>query len=270
MNARWRYLRLLLAFSRFGLAREMAFRGNFLAKVAVEILWLAILLAFYQTVFSKTSMVAGWPEAEYMFFVGCYFALEGVIESLFLGNCLEFAELVRSGDLDFFLLKPIDEQFLVSCRDIDWSTVPNIFLGMAVMTMALAKLHWAFDLWQTASFFVLFVCGTMIAYSFLLMLSSASVWLIRNQNMMEMWWLLTSLMRYPREIFFQQNWAAPIGVVFSFIIPIMLAVSMPASIMVKALAPEMALFTAVAAIALLIVSRRVFRFALGKYRSASS
>src|SRR5262249_51823310 len=149
--------------------------------------------------------------------------------------------LVRSGDLDFFLLKPMDEQFLVSCRDIDWSTVPNIFLGITVMGFALAQLHWAFDPWQTATFAILFVCGTTIAYSFLLMLSSASVWLIRNQNMMEMWWLLTSLMRYPREIFFQQNWAIPIGMVFSFIVPIMLAVSMPASSMVKVLAPEMAL-----------------------------
>ena len=51
-----------------------------------------------------------------MFFVGCFFALNGLIETLFLENCNEFAELVRTGDLDFLLLKPIDEQFLITCR----------------------------------------------------------------------------------------------------------------------------------------------------------
>ncbi len=269
MTGALRYLRLLFAFSRFGLAREMAFRGNFLAKVAVEVLWLGILLVFYQTVFTKTSVVAEWKEAEYMFFVGCYFALEGIIESLFLSNCLEFTELVRTGDLDFFLVKPIDEQFLITCRSIDWSTVPNVLLGMAIMGVALSRLDWSFDLAQVGTFLLLFTCGTAIAYSFLLMLSSVSVWMVRNQSMMEMWWLLTSLMRYPREIF-QVSWAAPLGFFFSFIVPIMLAVSMPASTMVKALSPEMALFTAISAVVLLFVSRRLFRYALARYRSASS
>lgn len=264
-----RYLRLLLAFGRFGLAREMAFRGNFLAKVAVEVLWLGILLAFYSTVFTKTSVVASWSETEYMFFVGCYFALEGVIESFFLGNCLEFTELVRTGDLDFFLIKPIDEQFLVTCRDIDWSTVPNILLGIAIMGIALVRQEWTFDAARALRFGVLFVCGAFIAYSFLLMLSSVSVWIVRNQSMMEMWWLLTSLMRYPREIF-QVDWAAPIGWFFSFVVPIMLAVSVPASSMVKILTPEMAYYTAATAVILLVVSRRVFKYALSRYRSASS
>ena len=117
-----RYARLLGSLARFSLAREMAFRSNFLVKVSVEVLWLGILLAFYKVVFAKTNVVAGWSEAEYLFFVGCFFAINGVIECLFLDNCNELAELVRTGDLDFLLLKPIDEQFLVSCRRIDWGT----------------------------------------------------------------------------------------------------------------------------------------------------
>ena len=67
-------------------------------------LWLGILVAFYATVFARTSTVAGWTETQYLFFVGCFFALNGLIETLFLENCNEFAELVRTGDLDFLLL----------------------------------------------------------------------------------------------------------------------------------------------------------------------
>src|SRR5438477_9328440 len=113
MTALARYARIIGALGRYGLARELAFRGNFVVKVFVEILWLSILLVFYATVFSKTSVVADWSEYEYLFFVGCYFALEGVIETLFLDNCNQFADLVRSGDLDFDLLKPLDVQVLV-------------------------------------------------------------------------------------------------------------------------------------------------------------
>src|SRR5580704_18083044 len=165
----------------------MAFRGNFLVKVAVEVLWLAIMVAFFRTVFARTNTIAGWTEQQYFFFVGCFFAINGVIEMFFLDNCNEFAELVRSGDLDGLLLKPIDEQFLITCRRIDWGTAPNVLMGAAVMGVALVQMSWQFDLTRIAAFLVTFVCGTAIAYSFMLLLTSLSVWMVRNQGLMEMW-----------------------------------------------------------------------------------
>src|SRR5260370_11103695 len=193
--------RLLAAFARFALAGEMAFRANFLLRVLVELLWLGILLIFYGTVFKFTSAVEGWSGAQFLFFVGCYYSMEGVLETFFLENCSEFAELVRSGNLDFFLLKPIDEQFLITCRKIDWATAPKVLLGGAVMTFALVRMGRTFDPVLGLGFGALFVCGTALAYSFLLLLTSSSVWLMRNQSLMEMWWLVTTLMRYPREIY---------------------------------------------------------------------
>ncbi len=264
-----RYLRLMTALARYSLARELAFRGNFLVKLAVEVIWLGILLVFYRTIFAQTRVVADWNEHQYLFFVGCYFALEGLIETLFLENCSEFAELVRSGDLDFFLLQPIDEQFLITCRNIDWSTGPNVLMGGGVMVLALWQMDWVFNIGQLALFLLLFACSVMIAYSFLVLLTSTAVWLVRNQSLMEMWWLFTSLVRYPREVFFR-SWAAPVGWVFTFLVPVMLVVSVPASVMVRVFEPGFALFTVVAAVVLLAVSRWVFRFALRRYRSASS
>jgi ABC-2 type transport system permease protein len=273
MYATARYLRIWYALARFGLVRELAFRGNFLVKVSVEVLWFLILLVFWKTVFAQTNIVAGWNQAQYMFFVGCYFALEGLLETFFLGNCGEFAELVRSGDLDFVLLKPIDEQFMVTCRNIDWTTVPNVVLGAGVMIGSLISLDWDFDPVRVLLFLVLFACSVGMAYSFLLLLTSSSVWLVRNQSLYEMWWLFTTLVRYPREIFIG-TWAEPLGRFLTYVIPIMLMINVPANVMVKAL--DLALqwpligLTAAMTCVLLWGSRRIFRLALRKYRSASS
>ena len=178
-------------------------------------------------------MIADWDAHQYLFFIGCYFAMGGVIETLFLDNCNEFADLVRSGDLDFFLLKPIDEQFLVSCQHIDWS--------MRSRTCCSASASWAMRCGPAAgnsipsrrsSSCILFTSGAALAYGFLLMLTSASVWLMRNQSLFEMWWLFTTLMRYPREIF-NGTWASPAGLFFSFVVPIMLVTNVPAQVMVQ-------------------------------------
>jgi ABC-2 type transport system permease protein len=265
-----RYLRLMAAFARFGLANELAFRANFLVKIVVEILWLAILILYFDMIFTKTPMVATWNKDEYLFFIGCHYALSGVVEAFFLSNCSNFPEMIRSGELDFVLLKPIDEQFLVSTRWIDWSSMASVLLGAGVMGYALHDMHWAFDIVKLGAFGLMFTCGVAMAYSFILLLSSTSVWMVRNQNLMELWWLFTTLMRYPREIYLGP-WGYPFGFFFTFIIPVVLIVNVPARIMVKPLESQLFLaFMAVAAIVLLWASRRFFRYSLQSYRSASS
>jgi ABC-2 type transport system permease protein len=264
-----RYFRLLGTFARFALATELAFRANFLVKLLVEALWLGILLVFYAKLFDNTSTIADWGRWEYFFFVGCYYALGGLIETFFLENCTSFTDLVRSGDLDLYLLRPIDEQFLLSCRRIDWSTAPNVVQGVIVMVVSLVNLGWVFDPWRLGAFLVLFVCGCLMTYSFLLMLSSTAVWFVRNQSLLEMWWLFTTLMRYPRSIY-QGRWAAPFGWFFTFVVPVLLVVNVPADTMVKAFDERFIAWGMAATVLLLVVSRWFFRRALRSYRSASS
>ncbi len=264
-----RYLRLLFHLARYTLSRELAFRGNFLVKVSVEVLWLGIMIAFYRTVYARTTNIAGWSESEYFFFVGCFFALNGLVETLFFENCNEFAELVRTGDLDFLLLRPIDEQFLVSLRRIDWGTAPNVLMGAAVMLSALVQKGWEFDLVRVITFFVTMACATAIAYSFMLILTTFTVWMVRNQSLMEMWWMFSSLARYPKEIY-TGRWGDPLGFIFTYIIPILVVSNVPSNVMVRVLDPSMVALTIVAAVVLLLVSRRFFQYALRSYRSASS
>lgn len=270
MSGARRYLRLLGALARYSLARELAFRGNFVARVAVEVIWVAIQLLFFSVVFQQTQKIEGWTKYQYYFFIGCFMAIHGVIETLFIENCNSFAELIRTGDLDFYLLRPIDEQFLVTCRTVDWATVPNIFLGAALMVFSLVHLpDWQFDVGRIAAFLLVFACGVALAYSFLVLLMSTSVWLVRNQSLYEMWWLFTSLMRYPREIW-QGPLAFHLGRFFTFFVPVMVVVSVPAAAMVKVFEPQLIAFTVAVTVLLVWASRRFFRFSLRRYRSASS
>jgi ABC-2 type transport system permease protein len=93
--------------------------------------------------------------------------------------------------------------------------------------------------------------------------------MVRNQSLFELWWLFTSLMRYPREIF-QGRLGSPLGLVVTFIVPVMLVISVPAGVMVRVFEPWTVLFTLAVTAVLLVVSRKFFRLALRRYRSASS
>ena len=265
-----RHLRLFGSFAKFSLLNEMSFRANYLIKVFVEVQWLTLMIFFYNTLFTKTQDVAGWEKYEYFFFLGCFYALEGAIETLFMTNFSEFAELVRTGNLDFVLVKPVDEQFMVSLKSFEWSTIPNVIMGFSMMIFGAWHLPISWEPSRIAGLIIGGISGLAIAYSFLLMLASSSVWLVRNQSLYELWWLFTSLMRYPREIYDATWWSSYIGRFFTFVIPVLLAVNVPASSMVKMLEPRLVAYTVGSAIMLFLLSRYVFRWALRSYRSASS
>ena len=61
MSAMTRYLNLWASLARFSLLGEMAFRGNFVLKVLVELLWLAILFAITFSDYWTRQWLAPFP-----------------------------------------------------------------------------------------------------------------------------------------------------------------------------------------------------------------
>jgi ABC-2 type transport system permease protein len=119
-------------------------------------------------------------------------------------------------------------------------------------------------------FMALFLAGVSMSYSFLLLLSSTAIWMVRNQSLMELWWLFTTLMRYPRDIY-DVSWAIPIKLIFSFILPALLVISVPSEVAARQLVnPLWITWTIIASVLSLKVSRMVFQWSIRSYRSASS
>jgi ABC-2 type transport system permease protein len=98
------------------------------------------------------------------------------------------------------------------------------------------------------------------------------VWLGRNTSIYDFWFYITTFSRYPMEIY-----QGPIGnwlrVVFTFVLPILVVVNVPARMLAKPMQREywyLAIFAIGATVVSLLVSRWVFQRALMSYRSASS
>src|SRR5262245_48459798 len=265
-----RYARLYWAFLRTGLMQEMACRGNFLIRVGTELLWFALLCLFYEVIYQKTNSIAGWSQYQYLVLVGTHFIATGLVETFFMPNFTELAEKVRSGKLDFALAKPVDEQFLLTTQSLDWATFTNVAYGIGMILFSLMRLGTTPGLGACAVYAVTLLAGVAIFYSLMTMLAVTAVWLIRNQHIYEMWFYVNIFARFPPEIF-EGPLGSPLRWLTTFVIPVLIAVAVPASSLAKGLEHGwMAAYSLVAAIALLILSRYVFRWALRHYRSASS
>lgn len=196
-------------------------------------------------------------------------------------NAQEFSELIRTGGLDFVLLKPADTQFLISFRRVEWSQLSNLFLGLSILAYAMFNLStridrpWTLDGVVIALYAFYILCGILLFYSLMICLAATSIWLGRNQSLYDFWFYITNFSRYPMEIY-QTGWGLPLWYTFTFIVPVLVVVNVPARLLAQPMVPRSSLewwlagYALLATIASLILSRFIFYRALRSYSSASS
>ena len=275
MSEKPNYLRVFATFARNSLVRDMTFRANFLIDAISSLGWMLMNLGFYELIFMSTAEIGahtGWHKYQFFIFLSTTLFINSLVQAFFMPNANELSELIRSGNLDFALLKPIDTQFLVSLEKIEWSSLANFFFACGLAGYSLWRLDYRPEPIQYLLYPLYLLCGVAMLYSLMIAMSSASIWLGRNQSLYDFWFYITNFSRYPMEIY-QGPLGTPLRWAFTFIIPVLIVVNVPARLLAKPLDAEnwpLALFALFATAGSLIVSRWIFLRALGSYRSASS
>jgi len=264
-----RYWRILTCFWKNSLIREMTFRGHFVLNVLSELGWFILLMIFVKVIFSHTSNVRGWDESQYLFLLGTHMMVTSIFETFFVDNLWRVSQLVRSGDLDFVLLRPASTQFLLSFERVDLSPIARIPVALVLCGWALSGRAEPITAGQVGLFMVTILGGVMILYSLMFAFAITSVWLIRQTGVDHLWFYAVSLARYPADIY-RRFLGGILYFVFVFIIPILMVSNLPANVMVRTFEPWMVVYLLVIGVVLVWLSTVACRFALKWYRSASS
>lgn len=274
-NPRPSYLQVFLMFARNSLVRDMTFRTNFIIQSISSVGWVLMNLGFYLLIFRYTPMIgadSGWGKFQFFVFLSTTLLVNSSVQAFFMPNANEFGELIRMGGLDFALLKPIDTQFLVSLRKIEWASLANFLFGMGLLFFSLAQLDFTPSVIQCVLYPAYVLCGVAILYSLMITLASMSVWMGRNQTLYDFWFYITTFSRYPMEIY-QGSVGTPLRLTFTFLIPILVVINVPARLMAKPFEAQnwfLVVFALVATGCSLSFSRWIFKRSLLSYRSASS
>jgi ABC-2 type transport system permease protein len=275
------YVGVFLMFARNSLIRDMTFRANFLIELVSSFSWAFMNLGFYALIYNLMERegretIAGWSQYQFFVFIATTILINGLVEAFFMDNAEELSELTRTGGLDFVLLKPMDTQFLVSVKKVSWPSIGKLLLAAGLLAYSLPRIEGLqLGLLQAALYPLYVVTGTLILYSLMISLAATSIWLGRNQSLYDFWFYVTNFSRYPMEIY-DGPYGTPLRRVFTFVVPILVVINVPAALLAKPLSAEypyrlyLAGFAVLATIASLAVSRWIFQRALLSYRSASS
>ena len=172
---------------------------------------------------------------------------------------------VRNGTLDFALTKPADAQTLVSVREFRFWQLVDVIVGMVVISIAFIQLKGTLGILQLLGFLAALIMGGVMLYCVWLMVTSISFWVIRVQEISNLFEGLYAAGRWPVGIY--PDW---LRTGLTFLVPVAFAVTVPAEALTNRLSGTSLLFAFGMTLFFVLLSRGLRRLGLSNYSGASS
>jgi ABC-2 type transport system permease protein len=256
--------RLAALHLRIGAMNELHYRVNFVVQLVQSLLALGTGLVVLALVFGRTEDLAGWTRPQLLVVMGVFTALGGVIRAVIQPNMQRLIDEVRRGTLDYALTKPADAQVIVSVREVRIWQLVDVVLGLGVVVAGVVQLD-GVSVGGIAGFVVLLALGSVMIYCFWLMLATAAFWLVRIEEVEELFQGLYRAGQYPVGVY--PGW---LRLGLTFLVPLGFAITVPSEALTGRLELAAVVLMVLLSVVLVAVSRVFWTRGLRRYGSASS
>ena len=165
--------------------------------------------------FQKFEAVGHWHFYEASLMFGIITMVFSIVECFGRGFD-EFSSLVRKGDLDRFLVRPVGILKQIFGWKVEFSKVGRIIMGLTVSIISLINLNIAWSLSKVIVLILTFICGIFVMFGLELICCTISIFAVENLEFLN---ILTNgakeLSFYPLDIY--NKWITRI---VTFVIPL--------------------------------------------------
>lgn len=260
-----RYLQLWLHFFKMSWMADMEYRLNMVTRILAETGWYLAQLSVFEVLYMHTDTIAGWDVHGMRVFMGTLFFADILYMILFLENLEQFFTLVRRGDLDLYLTKPVDSQFMLSMRKVATAYLINLVLILGYLIWAIRELPQPLTTMQILLFFLLTISGLAIVYAVRFMFSTLIIVLQDAGNIHFLWHQIFRLATRPDPFY-----PFYLRVFTMTLLPVAFFASVPSRILVEGLDWSLVAGSLALMCVTLYVSHLAWNKALRLYSSASS
>lgn len=258
-------LRLAFTFFRVGILNEMQYRANFFIQLFQSFVALGVGLIGLTLVFSHTTDLGGWSRPELLAVMGVHILMGGLINAVIQPNMEMLMGDIQEGTLDYALTKPVDSQVIVSVRQFRLWQMVDVLMGLVVLGWAIAEMQAGIGLWSALGFVAAIWMGGLMIYCFWLMLTTTAFWIVRVDEMVNLFQGVYAAGRWPVGIY--PDWLRS---TLTFLVPVAFAVTIPAEALTGRLTPLTLAGAAALTLFLILLARGVWMLGVRNYSGASA
>mgnify|MGYP001615428366 CR=1 FL=1 len=197
-----KYLKINWILFKNAYIRDSKIPGVVFSNIAFHLIEIAVTIIFFRVIFSNVEELAGWNFYQVLFL----YAFAKVIISIHNGwvrvGLNRFAnELIRRGDYDFYLVKPVDPMILVSISQPRiYNFIAVLFeLGLCIYAIIAGQIQ--IGLVNFMWFLYLAFFGLVLYYFLSVLTVAPAFWFVRLWSLQDLMSRLNQVMRYPVGVF---------------------------------------------------------------------
>jgi len=242
------------------ISNRIEYGSYFLGKVIRFIFLLLVIIS----IFSHTKTMAGYSKYQVIVFFLTAFLVDTIGQALFRGIYL-VREDIRKGNFDYVVSKPLNSLVYSMFRLPDVLDVIFLIPLFVLIIFTFIKLGVFFN--PTNIFlYIIFISLSIIILTALHIISvSLTVWTMESESFIWMYRNAVFLGLFPPEIY-----SNPIQLIFTYILPIIVIVAVPAKALLGLLTLQMVLMALAVSFVFFFGSLLLWKTALKHYSSASS
>jgi len=258
-------LRVTAHLVRASVLSQMQYRLDFLMQIVMAAFWVGWNVAPVIVVFNLRPQIAGFGLPEAMLVISAFMILRAILEGVINPNMVAVVEHIRTGSLDFILLKPVDSQLLVSTTKLVPTKLVDLSAGISIATWSVLQLEPAPAPAAIVAGVLMLGTGLLILYSIWMLVLCSAFWLVRIDNLSFLFTSIFDAARWPINVF--RGW---VRWALTFVLPVAVMTTYPALAVLGRLTLQAGLTAVLVALGFFVVSRLGWKTALTHYSSASS
>lgn len=260
-----KYFRIYKVFLENALSYETQYRADTWLRLIVNVIWVGVLFALIEVIFTHTGTIAGWEKSE----VYLMTVLWIIVDEIFTMTCKRgvamLPDTITDGELDLYLIKPVSTLFLVSTKYFLMRAFYRLLIQLGVLGWLILQYDFAFNSLRIFMTFFMVLLAVLLSYSIQLILNTASFWFERITNINDAWDATRDLGRYPINVL-----PKTLKIITLTAIPIAFTAYVPVSVLTGKWS-TLGLLASVGVTVFFFLSAISFwHFAIKRYSSASS
>lgn len=195
MNSVKHYLSIYKKFLATSFSVQLSFRTSFVLLIVMDIFFYVSTLATVDFVYDHVSTIGPWQKEKLMFFISFMLCVDHLHMTLLSESFWVLARQIRTGELDFILLKPVHSIFSIFFRYIRPSSMTNTIVAWGFLFYYGSKVPLSTVSWILLPLFL--ILSFMLLAIVEIIISTAMFWMTEGLGINFLRMQIQSLARWP-------------------------------------------------------------------------
>lgn len=249
-----------------GNALQSAFinRGSNVLFFLGKLLRFSMSLVFLWLLKERNLGIAGYTADQTIVFFLTYQMVD-ITAQVFYRGVYEFGSLIRSGEFDGLMVRPISVLFRSLTGKPDLNDALFLLPTTVVSLLIVSSLQLSITFSSIVWYFVLLLNSLLIATSLHILVLTFGVVTAEVENLIWTYRDLTRLGQFPITMYLE-----PLRTILFFVVPVGFMFTVPAQVLINSVPSHSILLSSFIGVGFFILSLRIWRWGLKQYSSASS